>query len=138
MTLSKAPSPRELFNAARTQIFSEHGALRAHLGETLAVGEAAVSGDPTAAAEFPRLVICSLTELKSHFSFEESLLVPILAASGPAGKAEAVSLVRTHQDQRERLGGLMERASSASDTPPLTAELRKLVDDVSSIWPTRS
>jgi hypothetical protein len=130
MTLSKAPSPHDLFTAARTQIFSEHGALRARLGETLSVGDAAAGGDRAAVAELPRLVICCLAELKGHLGFEESVLVPLLAASGQSGKTDAASLVRTHRDQRERLGRLIERATSAREPPLLAAELRSLVDEV--------
>jgi hypothetical protein len=130
MNLPRDPSPHELFNAARTKIFLEHGQLRSRLGEALAIVDGAARGDSAALAELPRVVICSLADLKSHFAFEESVLVPLLAASGSVGKSDAVELVRGHADQRERLGALVDDVDRSRASPALAADLRRLVDDV--------
>jgi hypothetical protein len=128
MNLSRAPSRRDVFNDARMKILSEHGSLRTRLCETLTMEQAAAAGDATAAHDLPGQIIFCLAGLKSHIGFEESLLVPILTASGHSG--EAATLMQRHLDQRTRLSRLIDRVSSQRGCPKVTAELSALVDEV--------
>jgi hypothetical protein len=130
MTLSRMPTPSELFNVARTEIFAQHGELRTQLGRALSYGDAAASGNRAARDMLPQVVIASLAELKSHLAYEESVLVPILAASGQTGRADAVAMVRQHKEQRDRFDDLVDRAGVDADADTLSATLRAVVNDV--------
>jgi hypothetical protein len=129
MTLSRSPSPQDLFNNARRKIFCEHGTLRAELMSALAVSDAAARGDAAAVEQLPSAVIQALVGLKSHLGFEEAVLVPILSATGAAGRAYADALLQQHREQRARLHRVVERAG-AGESSALRAELRGAVEEV--------
>lgn len=129
MPLARNPTAGDLFSAARTHILAQHEDLRRRLLSAFAAVDAASSEDPEAVDELRLVGVMVLSQLKSHMAFEESVLLPLFAASAPPGPSAASALVDEHRRQRAELTRLIDLCADG-ERSALCEDMRALIADV--------
>ena len=118
-----APAKPVDAGTARHGILSQHQHLRALLERARAVAEAALEGQPPSPDAVASAIGDIRTIMEVHLTFEEKVLLPLLANDLPLGPARADRLLAEHAGQRQSLAMLHREACAFPASATLAAKL---------------
>ena len=118
-----APNARVDADTARRGILWQHQRIRELLGKARDIAEAALDGDTQSPPGVAGVIADLHSTMEVHLTFEERVLLPLLAADAAGGEQRAERLRDEHKRQREVLVAIHREASAQPQLPTLAAKL---------------
>ena len=118
-----APTARVDADTARRGILWQHERIRELLSQARSIAESALDGDDPSPPGVAGVIADLHSTLEVHLTFEERVLLPLLAADGAVGERRAQRLRDEHRRQREVLAAIHREASAQPQLPTLAAKL---------------
>jgi iron-sulfur cluster repair protein YtfE (RIC family) len=118
-----APLTRVDAGSARRGILWQHERIRELLAKARAVADSALDGDAESLCAVAGIIADLHSTMEAHLSFEERVLLPLLAEDSRAGLQRAARLRDEHTHQREVLNAIEREAWAQPQLPTLAAKL---------------
>jgi len=118
-----APLTRVDAGTAQRGIRWQHQRIRELLAKAKAVADSALDGDAESSAAVAGIIADLHSTMEAHLSFEERVLLPLLAEDARAGLDRATRLKDEHKHQREVLSAIEREAWAQPQLPTLAAKL---------------
>jgi Hemerythrin HHE cation binding domain len=118
-----APIQRVDAGTARRGILWQHQQIRVLLEKGKAIAELALDGAVPSADAVASTIGDLRATMEVHLTFEEKVLMPLLADDLPLGPQRAERLLDEHRRQRETLASLHREASAHPELPTLAVKL---------------